>query len=149
MKIKEKLYQYCLNDVNRRLTQIKDEMSQTQAAANEETKSSAGDKYETGRAMAQLEVDRYKNQQIETEKLLKTLQAISQRSESNIAIPGSLIRTHTDCFYIAISLGAVIVDDGTYFVISSASPIGRILLGKKKGDTFSWNEKVYVIHSIE
>ena len=55
LKTKAKLYDSCLKLVDERVAHIEDAMRNAQASANEETKSSAGDKYETGRAMMHLE----------------------------------------------------------------------------------------------
>ncbi len=56
--IKTRLLALCHNYVDQRITNSKQAMDDAQAAANEEGKSSAGDKYETGRAMAQIERDK-------------------------------------------------------------------------------------------
>jgi hypothetical protein len=58
INIKESLYNHCMRYVQERIARIQNEIDLHQAAANEETKSSAGDKYETGRAMAQLDIER-------------------------------------------------------------------------------------------
>ena len=57
-EIKRKLYQHCINFVDKRIAAAKETIAMAQESANEDTKSSAGDKYETGRAMAQLEIEK-------------------------------------------------------------------------------------------
>ncbi|HSY60679.1 MAG TPA: hypothetical protein VK796_02335, partial [Cytophaga sp.] len=66
---KNTLYAYCTDYVTERITRLKTEIKKTQSSANEETKSSAGDKYETGRAMAQLEIEKNTKQLAEAERL--------------------------------------------------------------------------------
>jgi len=149
MSPKEFLFAHCQNYVNQRLARIHDEINSIQKSANEETKSSAGDKYETGRAMAQLEVERNIAQLRETEKIQNVLQNIIPQSVTDVAIPGALVTTTQSVFYIAISLGAVTCAQQEYFIISADSPIGKQLIGKRVGESYSWKAKTYTIQAIE
>lgn len=149
MTLKEKLYQHCLDNIEERLTRAKVEIAQIQSSANNETKSSTGDKYETGRAMAQLEIERNTQQLLEAEKLLATLTDLKKNRPLNKAGRGSLVHTSQGIFYIAISVGLVEVDQEKIFVISDQSPIGKLLMGKKVDETISWNGKGYDILKIE
>jgi hypothetical protein len=149
MKLKELLYTHCMNYVLDRISRIKLEIKKAQSSANEETKSSAGDKYETGRAMAQLEIEKNTKQLTEAEKLLGMLNNILAENTSSVIIPGSLILTDKGVFYIAISIGQVTIDQNNYFIIAPDSPIGKIFIGKKNGDIVEWNKITYSIKSIE
>lgn len=150
MEVKEALYTYCLAYVKQRIASIKEELSHAQSSANEETKSSAGDKYETGRAMAQREVEMNTRQVMEAEKLLLKLESLSTiENIEGIIIPGSLVYTSGGVFYIAISIGLISLDQKQYYVVSSDSPIGKLLLGKTNGDSFIWNGHSNTINSIE
>jgi hypothetical protein len=104
INIKESLYNHCMRYVQERIARIQNEIDLHQAAANEETKSSAGDKYETGRAMAQLDIERNSVQLREAEKLKSILQSLALESTSDVVVPGSLISTSKGVFYIAISI---------------------------------------------
>ena len=53
--IKELLYKHCESYVKSRLKRYKKRSNELFIALNSETKSSAGDKHETGRSMIQLE----------------------------------------------------------------------------------------------
>ena len=57
MDIKNQLYQLCCNYVNKRIDEINVIIDEAVEAANNETKSSAGDKYEVGREMMQQEIE--------------------------------------------------------------------------------------------
>lgn len=149
MEIKVTLYNHCLQDVQTRIARLKEEMLKVQSSANQETKSSAGDKYETGRAMAQQEVDFARQQLIEAEKLEQALLGIHLDNQKEIVSLGSLVATSRGIFFIAISIGMVTIDANQYFVISPESPIGKLLLGKKVGESIIWNDLAYGIHSIE
>ena len=147
--LKNTLYTYCTDYVMERITRLKTEIKKTQSSANEETKSSAGDKYETGRAMAQLEIGKNTVQLREAEKLLGAMQAIHVDLISEIIIPGSLVTTSKGIFYISISIGLVEIDKKPYFIVAPDSPIGKLFMGKKVGDTVAWNSNVYEIHTID
>lgn len=146
--LKNTLYTYCTDYVLERITRLKTEIKKTQSSANEETKSSAGDKYETGRAMAQLEIEKNTTQLREAERLQGMLQAIHINLVSESIIPGSLVKTSKGDFYISISIGLITLNQQQYFIIAPDSPIGKLFMGKKAGDTVSWNNNVYTIQSI-
>lgn len=148
MNPKESLYKHCLQYVQQRINRIKDEIHQAQASANEETKSTVGDKYETGRAMAQLEIEMNTRQLVEAEKLMASLRALSHHTIGNTVTSGSLVTTSNGLFYIAISIGATTLDQTTFYIVSPDSPAGKLLMGKKKGDTINWNGKSYLIQEI-
>jgi transcription elongation GreA/GreB family factor len=149
MREKDILYAYCTNYVRQRLARTQEEISKIQSSANEETKSSAGDKYETGRAMAQLEVERNTAQLREAEKLQGILLNLRTIGNTDVVIPGSLVKTSKGIFYIAISLGLITLEQKQYFIISTDSPIGKLLMGKKIGDFATWNKQIYSIQAIE
>ena len=146
---KNTLYTYCTDYVMERITRLKIEIKKTQYSANEETKSSAGDKYETGRAMAQLEIEKNTTQLREAERLQGMLQAIHKDLVSEIIIPGSLVTTSNGMFYISISIGLIEIDKTPYFIVAPDSPIGKLFMGKKVDDTVSWNNNVYAIQTID
>ena len=107
-----------------------------------------GDKYETGRAMAQLERDKLTAQLGENGKLKKVLsQLSSSKIEDQIQI-GCLVETSGPLFYLAISLGAVKVESRDILAISPVAPIGKELLGKKVGDEILFMKKQIKIVSI-
>jgi len=146
--LKATLYKYCTDYVQERISRLKTEIKKTQSSANEETKSSAGDKYETGRAMAQLEIEKNTKQLAEAERLQGMLQAIHLDLVSEIIIPGSLVATSKGSFYISISIGVSEIEKKQYFIIAPDSPIGKLFMGKKAGDEVSRNNTVYKIQSI-
>ena len=146
---KDSLYNHCVQYVEERIARIQNEIDLLQAAANEETKSSAGDKYETGRAMAQLEIERNAVQLKEAERLRSFLQGIVREGTSAVIVPGSLVTTSNGVFYVAISLGVVILDQQKYLVVSPDSPIGKLLLGKRAGQELLWRSERYSIVRVE
>lgn len=147
-KIKSALFQHCSVYVEERIERITTAMQTAQNAANEGSKSSMGDKYETTRAMMHLEKEKLLGQLQEAALLKKALAQVTSKS-SDTAKLGSLIETKTGTYYLAISIGRVELDKAFYFVISPASPIGKLLLGKKAGDEVVFNGRTISIKSVD
>jgi transcription elongation GreA/GreB family factor len=146
--IKEKLHALCVAYVKGRMQAAEEAIAEAQQAANNDTKSSAGDKYETGREMAQQETNRNLAQLNEANKLMVALNQVSFKGTSAIADTGSLVTTNNGDFYIAISAGNLLLDGKNYFAVSPASPIGFKLRGKGEGEEFILNSKSYLIKSV-
>lgn len=146
---KVKLLRHCNQILETRQAEIKQQIAVVQQSANEETKSSAGDKYETGRAMAQLEIEKLVRQQAELGNMKRVLDQLKMdRNPQNIG-PGSLVYSNDNLYFISIPLGKIELEDGIWFCISPASPIGSLLMGKKNGDRITWNGKPISIGRIE
>ena len=148
IKTKTTLFELCNQLVNDRIKMAEDGLKQAQEAANNETKSSAGDKYETGRAMMHLEREKLSIQLSEAIKMKKVLILINPSRIDAVAALGSIVTTSAAKYFLAISGGALKVGDETYFAISPVSPIGQQLLNKKVGDNFSFAGKVQIIKTV-
>lgn len=145
---KIQLHQKCYDICKQRVQDLKNIIQEAQDAANNETKSSAGDKHETGRAMAQLETEKLTKQLTEALKLTQTLDRIDPSHVSEKISLGSLVTTNNGTFYLAVSLGKMELESHSYFVISTPSPIGKQLIGLKENDTFSFNGRKYIIEKV-
>ena len=99
--------------------------------------------------MAQQEVELNRRQLMEAERLEATLLAMTSPTSKGIAAPGSLVTTTNGVFFLAISIGPIQLDKNQYFVISPESPVGKLLIGKKPGARISWNDKEYIVQSID
>jgi transcription elongation GreA/GreB family factor len=146
MGAKAELYERCKAFVSERINRIEQERAALQQSANEETKSSVGDKYETGRAMIQLELEKLANQLAEAIKQKQALEGIDSgvSTSGRIGI-GSVVKTNHGNFYLAISAGQYTVDDVLYITISPGSPIGQKLIGLRVGDSFILNNRTYTV----
>lgn len=147
-EIKIKLFNACNEIVEQKINTFKNALQEAQEAANNETKSSAGDKHETGRAMAQLETEKLTAQLTESTKLAQVLNQVDTSIIHKTIHLGSLIKTNNATFFIAASLGKVSVNNNDIFVISTSSPIGKQLIGLKATDKFAFNERKYLIEAV-
>jgi transcription elongation GreA/GreB family factor len=137
--LKEQLWLQCKQIVEQRLATAQQAMDAAQESANQEEKSSAGDKYETGRAMAQLERDKAAMQVEENKKMLTILNQIGHHSSTETVTLGSIVVTDRNNFYVSIGAGKLEIGRESYVAISTQSPIGQLLLYKRKGEFFSFN----------
>jgi len=130
--LKRQLYNNLVSIAELRVSDLKAIIQEAQNAANNETKSSAGDKHETGRAMAQLETEKLNTQLGEALKLTETLSKINPEQVHQIIGLGSLVYTNNGNFFIGASLGKIEFKGEIYFAISAVSPIGKLLATKKR-----------------
>lgn len=148
MNIKHNLHQLCVGLVDRRLKSIQNHIADIQNSLLSETKSSAGDKHETGRAMLQLEREKAGQQLAEIEKLRTLLSKINIQERPGKVGVGSLVFTSEAHYFIAVSLGALQTDSETVYAISPVTPIGQLLMGRQKGDEVSFNGNSFVIEQV-
>ena len=147
-ELKASLYQLCLKFINERIQTAETALQQARGASNDDTKSSAGDKYETSREMVQQDIDRNKRLLMDAEENQKVLNSIKDVQYSQSARNGSLVLTDQGSFYLSVSAGQLHLNDKTFFAISPVSPIGKLLLGKQKGDKFDFNGKKFLIKEV-
>lgn len=148
MNEKENLLHTVKLRVSKLAAEAKAAMDAAQEAANSEGKSSMGDKYETGRAMAQLDRDMYARRYHQIVQDLALLERLEKTAVSGQVQPGSLVQTSFGKILIAVSLGAVETGGGTALVVSAQSPLGRSLLGKSAGDSFVFQGKEHTVERV-
>jgi len=148
MNIKEVLFKQCVLIVNNRMGTVEEIISSNQKALQSETKSSAGDKHETGRAMLQLEIEKASQQLKGINEMKITLAKIDVFKQHKIAHLGSIIETNHGNYFLSISAGKLTIYDKNYFAVSTFSPIGKRLLVKKTGEQFTFNGSTTKIVTI-
>lgn len=148
LQIKQLLLDSCKKYVNDRLYKLKTQIKSIQDSLFNETKSTAGDKHETGRAMVQLEREKIGQQLLEAEKLQELINKVSISSSSEVGRLGSLILTTQGNYFIAISAGKIDIENIHYFAIAPNTPIGKLLLGKRKNDIVVFNENTILIKYV-
>lgn len=116
-------------------------------ASNNDTKSSMGDKYETGREMLQQEINNLQRQLNETLNQQAVLQKIT--SEPSLKVQnGALVKTDKGLFYVSVSVGEIIFNDQKIITVSVESPLIKAMSGKTKGDQFIINTMQQTIEEI-
>jgi hypothetical protein len=145
---KHQLLVRCKEYVDARISTARQSMDDAQQAANEESKSSAGDKYETGRAMMQIEREKAAAQLDEALKLKATLDQISPDAIHEKVALGSLVITPSKKIFISIGIGKLSLDGDDFLIVAPASPLGKALMGLKARDRIVFNKEQIEISQI-
>ena len=122
----------------RKLSYLNTSLKQAIDSRNSDTKSSAGDKFETSREMAQIEI-----QKIETE-ISKTQQFFTDLASK----ASQLIITDKGAFLISIPFGKVMVNTTEVFCISNSAPITKQLVNTEISANFEYRGVTYNILDI-
>lgn len=146
--VKFKLLEACRQYVDLRLQTSTQAMNNAQEAANAEGKSSAGDKYETGRAMMQIERDTAARQVEEALKLKRVLDQIDPAIQHHKVSLGSLVITSLFRIYVTIGAGKIDIDGEQFVVVAPESPLAKTLLGKVASEHFTFNNQAHTITRI-
>ncbi len=120
-----------------KLTYLNTTLQQAIDSRNSDTKSSAGDKFETSREMAQIEIHK-----IETE-ILKTQQFINDL----LSKTSQFITTDKGNFFITIPFGKLILNETEFFCISNSAPITNDLVNTEISAQFNYGGVAYKVIS--
>lgn len=123
-------------------------MQQAQDSANQEDKSSAGDKYETARAMGQLDRDMNARQLAEAHKEYAFLQNVDVSKFEQAIIPGSACALDEQMVFIGCGLGAIEAAGQSVIMLSARSPLYEQLKGKRQGETVMFQGRQVVIKAV-
>ncbi|MBI9071279.1 MAG: hypothetical protein JEY94_06755 [Melioribacteraceae bacterium] len=148
LELKKKLYTECQSFIDQKIDREIKAMDDIQKSANAETRSSMGDKYETGRAMIHLEKEKIEIQLRESMKLKMVIEQIDFTTEHLSVQPGSIVVTDKGNFFIAINCGEIEVDGDKFYTLSLASPIGKALFNKEIGDLIVFRDKNFEIINL-
>lgn len=144
--MKVELYQFIVLQLEEKINYLQGLIDDLRTS-NNDTKSSMGDKYETSREMMQQEISRIQNQLNEIliqQDIFSKIKPI----ENDIIGLGSYIETSMGNFCIACSFGEVVFDNKKVFILSTQTPLVKVLLGKKEGHTFEMNNKIFEIKIV-
>lgn len=143
---KEEILNILKDKISEKILTFENLIAETRASSND-TKSSMGDKYETGREMLQQEIN---NLQIQLNEVLKQRDFLKNLSAkpSLKAEKGALVKTDKGLFYISVSLSNIDFNGSKIFCISPDSPLAKVLDGKTESETISLNNVAQKILQI-
>lgn len=146
---KNKVFQAAIKLLEERKSLLADELDSLQTSIKEDTKSSAGDKYETGREMMRQEIDKVESQLNQNKILLQEIDHLYKTDKESSQIrEGTLLSWGEDLLFISASIGELRVDDKKVFLLSKNSPLGQALIGKTKGQEVSFRGKSQTIRAV-
>jgi len=142
---KEDIITACKVEIETRILNTQTAIESARESANSEQKSTAGDKHDTARAIAQFEQEKLSAQLSEQLKLRETLSRINVNAAASEVRIGSLVKCSNGLFFIGIGVGKIVVSGTTVFSVSLASPLGTALLGKQEGEEFEVNGRTFKV----
>ncbi len=132
------------SQLEKSVEEARKEYALAKESRDSDTKSSAGDKFETGREMMQREMDKLSAQVDNTLNSIAKLDRIADLPTSSIISEGSLVETDQETYYVSIGYGKL----DTVFAISIESPLGIELKGKRVGDRIEMRGRNITIKHI-
>jgi len=147
-EIKQKLVNHLLAILDTKIETVMQEIELAKEARDNETKNSVGDKYETGRSMAEFELEKNSILLNKTIELKNELLQIDVHKNHRKVEYGSLVQTSSGDYFISIGMGKIEIENITVYCISLASPIGKLLNNKKSGDIINFQGKPLTINTI-
>lgn len=146
-KFKVSVVNTCKNQILDKLTILEKELKYLHYDIAEDTKSSAGDKYEISREMANTEINKLQSQVYTMNQAMTLLSTISLDGKPNVGM-GSLIKTEKNWIFIGVSLGQLVIENENILAISLSSPLAQQFEGKSLNDKITFNSQTYVIEQI-
>jgi transcription elongation GreA/GreB family factor len=146
--IKEQLvkqYQILLQD---KIDLYQDMINSLTEDAQNDAKSSAGDKHETTLSKLHIEQEKIAHKLKEAIESKDTLSKIDIQKLSDRVVLGSLVKTNHLTAFVGISMSKLVVDHQNIFGITTQSPLGQQLLGKSVGDKFLVNGVNYEVLEV-
>lgn len=148
LKFKASVHQTCLAIISSRVQNARMAMEQAQETANNQEKSSVGDKYETARAMGQIDRDMNARQLEKAQNELAFLENIDTLKIHGEIAMGCIFELTDTLFFVATGLGPISVDGKQIIAISVQSPFYELAKNKKKGDEITFQNMKQKIKSV-
>ena len=121
-----------------KLTYLNTTLQQAIDSRNSDTKSSAGDKFETSREMAQIEIHKLESEIVKTQQFINNL----------LAKASQFIVTNKGVFLITIPFGKLMLNDTVVFCISNSAPIAKPLVNTEISAQFNYGGVEYEVLDI-
>lgn len=145
---KKRLLLHCQAVIQSRIDTALQLMQNAQDAANGEEKSSAGDKYETGRAMSHLEKDMHAKQLVANQHELAALMEVNCDKLHAVITNGSIVICDEASFFIAAGIGKLPFENEIIFAVSPQAPLAKVMWQKMAGDSFWFANKMLTIKEV-
>lgn len=148
MKIKELLFEQILKTLLEKELDYKGQLHDLFESLQGETKSSAGDKYETSREMIKLEQDKLGSALAVLESQKEAVAKLKEIKPSKKIQAGSLVKLNGEWYFISIGINPITIDGISYRPLAANSPISIALNGKKAGESIVFNGKNWNIEEV-
>lgn len=144
---KKELFHTISGTIAEKITRLQADMADLQKDIAEDSKSSAGDKFETSREMAQQELLKLSTQLNEQQRMKSLLESQAPERFTQ-AQSGAVVFTNKGIFLLGIPVGKVSFRELDLIGIGLGAPLGQNLLHKKKNDQILFNGQQFIIEEI-
>jgi transcription elongation GreA/GreB family factor len=141
LKLKQEIHRKILTHFEEKTASLESSIRELQLSANDETKSSAGDKYETGRAMVHLEIEKLAQQIRTITNARRFAASVNVSSIADMVRPGAIVETTIGDFFYLVNAGEFLIEGKKLTSISAESPLGKLLRNQSKGTELNLNGK--------
>ncbi|MFD2892834.1 hypothetical protein ACFS5J_12510 [Flavobacterium chuncheonense] len=148
MTLKEKVHINYQDFISKRISTLRNMITDLAEDAQNDAKGSAGDKHETALSMMHLEQEKLNQKLKEVLEHKAILEGIANEQNVSKVVLGSLVEVEGMYFFVSCALPKIVVDGHQIIALSSHSPLGKEMLGKSVGQTFGVNASSFVIQSI-
>lgn len=145
---KAELIQYLCDDLENQKELLVLEKESINKEIAKETKSSAGDKFETSREMMNQERGRIENRIAHLNQLLRIANDMSSNEPVAKISFGSLVKTSHGWFLFGLALGKLNYKNNVIFALSLNSPIGKVFHQIEETASIHFMNKIYTIEKI-
>lgn len=144
---KKALFETISASISDKINRLQADITDLQKDIAEDSKSSAGDKFETSREMAQQELLKLGTQLNEQQRMKSLVE--SQYGEKMVqAQSGAVVFTNQGIFLLGIPVGKIAFNEWELIGIGLGAPLGQSLLHKKKTDQVLFNGQQFRIEEI-
>lgn len=145
---KAEIHAVILQHLKERMEQGRKDYLLAKESRDSDTKSSAGDKFETGREMMQREMDKISASLDMLKGQLAQMRRIDVHENPARIGLGSFIETDAENYYLSVGLGRLSCLGIPFYAISADSPIGELLVGKQTNEIIELRGRKITIKSI-
>ncbi len=149
MTLKKKLKAICLERLNDKVSALQGIVEDLAIDAQNDAKSSAGDKHETGLSMMHLEQENISKKITENIAMRDVVSKINDEKVSSVVEFGSFVQVNSVYLFFSAALPKILVEDRSVLAVSMDAPIAKELLGRKLHDKFTFNNCEFTIHHLE
>jgi len=136
---RKELKQLVLNTLSNQIEAIQNQISSLSEDAQNDAKSSAGDKHETGLAMMHLEQEKLNAKLTEFLDMQQIALKLSENKTVEKVVLGSIVKTNKAVFYLSIPIQPVNYKNLQVFCVSVHAPLIQHLLNKEVGAEVTFN----------
>ncbi|WP_313805378.1 GreA/GreB family elongation factor [Flavobacterium sp.] len=149
MTFKQKILQHHMVLLQDKIDVYRDMISGLADDAQNDAKSSAGDKHETALSMMHLEQEKLSAKLQEAIHFKEILSKIDVSMDSDKVILGSLVKANNLQLFISAALPKITIDGISVLALSPQSPLGSQLIGKEVGDEVEVNGSKFTVEAVQ